>query len=64
MSVGAALFSFDSSGILVAFSQLIKLLLLFRYINVFFGDLLENFMEALGEKLEVQTMDQRSLILN
>ena len=57
MSVGAALFSFDSSGILVAFSQLIKLLLLFRYINVFFGDLLENFMEALGEKLEVQTMD-------
>ena len=64
MSVGAALFSFDSSGILIAFSQLIRLLLLFRYINVFFGDLLENFMEALGEKLEVQTMDQRSLILN
>ena len=57
MSVGAALFSFDSSGILIAFSQLIRLLLLFRYINVFFGDLLENFMEALGEKLEVQTMD-------
>ena len=52
MSIGATIFALDSSGILVAFSQLIKTLTLFRFINVYFGDLLENFMMTLGQNLE------------
>ena len=48
MSIGATIFALDSSGILVAFSQLIKTLTLFRFIDIYFGDLLENFMMTLG----------------
>ena len=65
MSVGATVFALDSSGVLVSFSQLIKTLTLFRFINIFYGDLLENFLSTLGKSLEkTSTISRNSYILN
>ena len=36
----------------------------FRFINVYFGDLLERFLEAIGNKLEPPTDEKKHLILN
>ena len=60
----AAAFNFDDSGLMIAFSQLIKLLPRFRYINVYFGDLLERFLDSIGSKLEPPTSDTKYMILN
>ena len=44
----------DRSGHLFRFSQIIRLTMRFRYINVYFGKRLETFMATLGEIFESQ----------
>ena len=59
------LFSLDSSGTMASFSQLIRILCIFRFTNVFFGDLLENLLANFGDATDKSEIrDQDSYILN
>ena len=55
----------DSSGVLMSFSQTLKLIARFRFINVFFGDLLETFLSTAGQGLDPKSiLDRDSIIQN
>ena len=45
-------FLYDNLHVFLAYSQLLKTLLVFRFTNVHFGDLLEIFMEDLEGRLD------------
>ena len=52
LGILAVIFLLDNLHVFLAFSQLLKTLLVFRFTNVHFGDLLEIFMEDLEGRLD------------
>ena len=57
--------AFDASGRFIGFSQTLKLIALFRFINVNYGAVLGTFLETSGDNLEPKNiMSKDSIILN
>jgi len=55
----------DSSGRLIGLSQTMKVIAMFRFINVNFGEVLGPFLEETGNRMEPKTkMSKNSIIQN
>ena len=59
-SIGASALSIDTSGTLLTYVLFIKTLVEFRYINTFFGEILETFMEGLGQRIEIRSVQEHN----
>ena len=59
-AVAASLFSLDNTGTLLSYALYIKTLVMFRFINVFYGEILENMMQGLGKKIEIESNQEHN----
>ena len=65
MTVTTTLLSFDTIGMFAAFSQLIRIICLFRLLGVYFGEVLETLLVNFGDYVDGTTIsDNNEFILN
>ena len=58
ISIGSSLASFDSTGSIINFSQIVKTLVKFRYVDVYYGELLEGYLKNYGRSLELEDKEE------
>ena len=51
-TIGFSLLQFDNTGALFEATNILKVLSRFRYLGIYHGDLLENFLKESGENFE------------